>query len=213
MEESKSNSGKKEKIMFTSKRDDNFEVYIMDEDGNNVSNLSQNSSVDYGINWSPDGNKILFYSDRSGNEEIWQMDLNGSNQVNLTNAPSNERNAVYSPDGKTIAFTSDRDNKIKDIYLMDREGKNVRRLTHNKVYCESPEWTKDGNHIIFTLLLKEDNYDKSSNGELFIINISGTNLKRLTYKNGFDSGADFHLMEIRFLFTEDLNMGIWTFMS
>ena len=179
-----------EQIMFTSKRDGNFEVYVMNADSTEVKRLTDNPKTDYGQNWSPDGNFILFYSDRNGNEEIWRMNNDGTNLINLTNSPSSERNAAYSPDGKSIVFTSDRDNKSKDLYLMDSDGNNVKRLTYNKIYCESPIWTKDGQHIIFTLLVQKDSTDRNFNGEIYIVDVNGENQKRLTYKEGFDSGAD-----------------------
>ncbi|MCL9805506.1 DPP IV N-terminal domain-containing protein [Flavobacterium amniphilum] len=204
----------KGKIMFTSKRDGNFDVYLMNDDSTNVVNLTNDPSTDYGLNWSPDGKHILFYSNRSGNEEIWRMNPDGSNPVNLTNAPSNERSATYSPDGKKIVFISDRDEKTNDLYLMNADGSDVKRITTNKSYCESPVWTKDGQNIVFTLEIKEvfkdvkkDNKVKKNkkgkkdkkvakekdevvlNGELFMVNINGNNLRRMTYKSGFDSGA------------------------
>lgn len=176
--------------MFTSKRDGNFEVYLMNDDSTGVTNLSNHTATDYGLNWSPDGKYILFYSDRTGNEEVWRMLNDGTGLTNLTNAPSSERAASYSPDGKTIVFISDRDDKTKDLYLMDKNGKNVRRLTNNKVYCESPEWTIDGKQIVYTMVVQKDTADKKFNGEIFIINIDGSNQKRLTNREGFDSGAD-----------------------
>ena len=205
----------KGKIMFTSKRDGNFEVYLMDDDSTNVVNLTNNASTDYGLNWSPDGKHILFYSNRSGNEDVWRINSDGTNPINLTNATSNERSATYSPDGKTIAFISDRDEKTSDLYLMNADGSDVKRITTNKLYCESPVWTKDGKNILFTLEVKDvikeakkDNKDRKSkntkknkkttkekkedtsfNGELFMVNVNGNNQRRLTYRSGFDSGA------------------------
>lgn len=180
----------KEQIMFTSRRDGNFEVYLINGDTTNVERLTNNEATDYGINWSPDGKYILFYSDRSGNEEVWRMNSDGSFPINLTNAPSSERAASYSPDAKTIVFTSDRDNKTKDLYLMDPDGSNVRRLTYNRVYCESPEWTKDGKQIVFTMVVQKDSTDENFDGEIFIMNADGSTQLRLTHREGFDSGAD-----------------------
>lgn len=190
LSKSDAHSTSKEQLLFTSKRDGNFEVYRMNDDGTNVSNLSNHSATDYGLNWSPDGKYILFYSDRTGNEEVWRMHNDGTNLVNLTHAPSSERAASYSPNGQTIVFTSDRDNKTKDLYLMDSNGANVRRLTNNKVYCESPEWTNDGKQIVYTMLVQRDSTDQNFNGEIFIINADGSNQRRLTNRDGFDSGAD-----------------------
>lgn len=181
----------KGKILFTSTVDGNYEIYSMDANGEARTRLTNNESTDYAFGWSPDGKQILYYSKTGDNNEIWRMNEDGTLKVNLTNHPSNDHTSDWSPDGKTIAFTSDRDTAGADIYLMNSDGSNVRRLTYNRAYCESPSWSLDGKQLIFTLLIKEpEDTSSSSNGELHIINIDGTNQKRLTYKKGYDSGAD-----------------------
>ena len=67
----------------------NIEIYIMDLDGSNQTNLTNTSVRDYSPQFSPDGSKIVFVSNRDGNEEIYIMDSDGSNQIRLTN------NSVY----------------------------------------------------------------------------------------------------------------------
>lgn len=181
---------KNEQILFSSKRDGNFEVYVMNDDSTLVMRLTNNLKTDYALNWSPDGNFILFYSDRSGNEEIWRMKADGTDAINLTNAPSNERSACYSPDGKKIVFISDRDNLTQDLYLMNADGSNTKRITFNKTYCESPVWSNDGKQILFTTEVKSNKDDKSGNGEIVIVQADGSNQQRLTKRVGFDSGAD-----------------------
>ena len=71
-------------IAFRSYRDGNSEIYVMDTDGGNQRNLTNNpGSGDMSPAWSPDGQRIAFNSDRDGNEEIYVMDADGSNQRNL----------------------------------------------------------------------------------------------------------------------------------
>ena len=63
------------KIAFISDRDGNFEIYVMDADGSNPTNLTNNPGRDSFPAWSPDGSKIAFGSDRDGNMEIYVMDI------------------------------------------------------------------------------------------------------------------------------------------
>ncbi len=78
------------KIAFTSDRDFDYEIYVMNADGTNQVNLTNNSERDdMTSTWSPDGNKIAFVSeDDNGNSDIYVMDSNGTNQVNITNTPA-----------------------------------------------------------------------------------------------------------------------------
>ena len=54
------------KIVFDSLRDGNWDIYVMDADGSNQTNISNNSSTDTGPSWSPNGSKIAFISNRDG---------------------------------------------------------------------------------------------------------------------------------------------------
>ena len=124
------------KIAFTSERDRNSEIYVIDADGKNPVRLTREPETDAAPRWSPDGRKIAFYSSRDGNSEIYVMDADGNNLVRLTNDPGWDVVPCWSPDGRKIAFCSDRDGNIAidgnlEIYVMDADGKNTVRLTQS----------------------------------------------------------------------------------
>ena len=83
------------KIAFTTDRDGNEEIYVMDADGSNPTRLTNNSADDGQPAWSPDGSQIAFGSFRDGNPEIYVMDADGSNQTNLTNNPASDRTPAW----------------------------------------------------------------------------------------------------------------------
>jgi Tol biopolymer transport system component len=78
--------GEDGKIAFSSDRDGNREIYVMNaQDGSNQTNLTIDPAFDFDPSWSPDGTKIAFSSDRDGNTEIYVMNAqDGSNQTRLT---------------------------------------------------------------------------------------------------------------------------------
>ena len=63
------------KILFTSARDDNYEVYVMNPDGSEQLNLTQHRAQDVSAIWSPTGEKILFVSDRGGVRDLYYDEL------------------------------------------------------------------------------------------------------------------------------------------
>ena len=67
------------KIIFTSRRDGNFEIYIMNPDGSDQTNLTQHRANDSAPVWSPTGEQILFTSDRGGIADLYLMDADGTN--------------------------------------------------------------------------------------------------------------------------------------
>lgn len=72
------------KLAFITDRDGNFELYVMNADGTNPTNLSNNLATEFYPAWSPLGTKILFSTTRDGNLEIYSMNPDGSSQTRLT---------------------------------------------------------------------------------------------------------------------------------
>jgi len=68
-----------ERIAFASRRDGDFEIFVMNADGTEVRQLTDNDAIDLEPAWSPDGERIAFWSDRYGDSEIFVMDADGSN--------------------------------------------------------------------------------------------------------------------------------------
>ena len=64
-------------IVFHSDQDGDLDVYIMDNDGQNLKNLTQSDASDVLPIWSPDGEYIVFISDRDGDHDVYVMDSDG----------------------------------------------------------------------------------------------------------------------------------------
>jgi len=73
------------------------DIGIMNIDGSNLTNLTNNSYYDHLPEFSPDGSKIVFTSSRDGNSEIYIMNSDGSNQINLSNSPGNDGFPQFQP--------------------------------------------------------------------------------------------------------------------
>ena len=161
------------RIVFSSDRNGDFEIYSMLPDGSDQKRLTTNSSYDDMPAWSPDGKKIAFVSDRDGSPEIYVMNADGSRVRRLTedNGPDNVLPA-WSPDGTRIAFSSDRDGN-REIYVMDADGSNRINLTDDPGYDSSPAWSPDGQRILF-------NSRRDGNLEIYVMDASGANQVRLT---------------------------------
>ena len=96
--------------------------------------------------------KILFTSTRDGNREIYMMNPDGSEQVNLTQHPDADMTAMWSPTGDQILFVSNRQGtRVWDLYLMDADGSNVRRVfkKKSKIGRVTPTWSPDGKRFAY----------------------------------------------------------------
>lgn len=167
------------KIAFTSNLavngipwDGNWDVYTMNPDGSDVTNLTNSPSYDFNSTWSPDGSQIAFTTDRDGNAEIYVMDQFGGNLINLTNNLASDGHPAWSSDGSKIAFRSDR-NGNDEIYVMNFDGTGQTRLTNNAAVDNLPAWSPDGTKIAFSS-------SRSGTYDIYSMNANGTGLKRLT---------------------------------
>jgi Tol biopolymer transport system component len=151
-------------ILFESYRDGNSEVYVMNPDGTQETNLTNDPDSDDSPVWSPDGTKIAFESTRDGNREIYVMDADGSDPTNLTNHPEADYFPAWSPDGEKIAFMTDREvsgpvvlgatAKITiafdvEIFSMNDDGTGQTNLTDDSAWDGYPSWSPDGERIVF----------------------------------------------------------------
>jgi len=165
-------------IVFYSDRDGDYEIYVMNTDGTNVTKLTINTATDATPAWFPDCKKIAFNSDRDGDKEIYVMDTDGTNVVQLTSNTALDREPDISTDGSKIAFVSNRDGDY-EIYVMNTDGTNVTKLTINTAYDTAPAWSPDGSKIAFSS-------DRDGDQEIYVMDADGTNVVRLTRNIGYD---------------------------
>ena len=143
---------------------------------------------------------IAFTSYRDGNAEIYVMKADGSNLLRLTNNPAVDQHPGPSPDGLRIAFSSDRDdpdwstcgtsgkpNCKFDLYVMNIDGSDVRRLTYGTAQDSQPAWSPGGGSIAF--VSTADDPDPTTCGQpgrpacvlnIYRVNVNGSAITRVT---------------------------------
>jgi Tol biopolymer transport system component len=145
-------SGPPHSIAFTSNRDGNNEVYLMDADGLNQSrpttHTTPNPSNDQRPDISPDGSQIVFSSNRDGNFEIFIMNFDGSNlrQLTETSLPTINSWPRWSPDGEWIAFQSGSGTNFQ-IYKIRPDRADLTQVTNYPGFNQFPGWSPDGKRL------------------------------------------------------------------
>ena len=139
------------KILFTSARDGNREVYIMNPDGSEQVRLTQHPKNDLQAVWSPTGEKILFVSDRGGRRDLYTMNPDGANVRRLFKFKTEEWRVypTWSPDGKQIAYMRmNWDKELYPIYTVILGEQKSEELVKEGLY---PAWSPDRMEVAFSI--------------------------------------------------------------
>ncbi len=174
-----------------------YEIFTVGVDGKDMQRLTTSPGYDAEATVSPTGDRIAFTSSRDGDLDIYSMKLDGTDVRRLTTDVGYDGGPVWSPDGKQIAYRgghSDTDAgkaKFKDllakglvrpnqleIFVMDADGSNRRRVTNNGKANFGPFFTPDGKRVIFASNM-DDKAGRSF--DLYLTNLDGTGLERVTY--------------------------------
>ncbi|WP_432411845.1 TolB family protein [Rasiella sp. SM2506] len=166
-------SPKGDKIVFTSMRSGDLELYTMNLDGSNVNQITDELGYDGGAFFSPDGTKLIFRASRPKTEaeikeykdllaqglvqptemELFICDANGSNMKQITRLGNANWSPFFTPDGKKILFSSNFEAERGfpfNLYLIDIDGKNLERVTHGETFDAFPVFSNNGKYLAFS---------------------------------------------------------------
>lgn len=164
-------------ILFVSNMDHKQnEIYLMNLATKIPNRITSNDRLDGSPTFHSDGNRIFYVSfmDRDSsnnitNSEIFLTDTLGSFHNRITNRPGNDGAIDISPDGKTIAWHNFFNGKA-DIYTMNIDGINLKKLTSDSLDNRWPRWTPDGKYIAYTRV--------AENSDIWIMDKKGENKKQ-----------------------------------
>lgn len=163
-------------LMYRSEKGEDNAIYITDLVSNESYSVSD-GSLSMFAEFSPDGNRVLYSSSMEQNFDLVVLDLNDTTdkaQKTVISTKDAELQGTFSPDGMKIAFSSFDINYKSTLKICDSQGKNCKSITSGGS-AYNPKFSPDGTYLAFV-------WDKSGSFELYICDIDGSNIKRLTSK-------------------------------
>jgi Tol biopolymer transport system component len=171
-------------IAFHSNRNGNLDIFILDPETYEVTQVTTSEEADGYAAWSPDGTRLVYQCTINEGREICIIDVTGENLVQLTENDRFDGLPDWSPDGTRIVFASTRDEEKEELYIMQGDGSEVRRLTERPNSIDTdPKWSPDGEFILFES-------DEGGDFEVCLIRVDGTGLECLTDNELEDRSPD-----------------------
>jgi TolB protein len=165
-----STSGKK--IVFTSTRDGDLDIYSMDANGKNARRLTNELGYDGGPFYSRDGKQIVYRAHHPQTDkdkadylgllknnlirpttlELFVMNADGTNKRQVTRNGKANFAPYFFPDGRRIIFASNMDDpkgRNFDLYTINVDGSGLERVTDNDTFDGFPMFSPDGKKLVF----------------------------------------------------------------
>jgi len=169
-------------LALTLRKSGNPDIFTIDINGRIIEQLTSHWTIETSPTFSPDGTKMAFVSNRSGNPQIYVKDLNTGEEERITFDLKYCTSPVWSKTNK-IAFSVMENGNI-NIYTINPDGSNMRRLTEGNGNNEDPCWSPDGRYLVFSSNRDGGGYN------LYIMNANGQNQRRITFLKGDNTAPD-----------------------
>ncbi len=161
-------------IVFSSRVGRFKELFIMDMDGSNLRQLTNDRGLAISASWNPNGRELIYTSYRDRIPEIYTMDLASRRFQRITRGAPLELGATFTPPDARNFVVSRSVGRESDLVMMDRGGTILRKLTSGGGIDVSPDYSPDGRQIVFCS-------DRAGGPQIYVMNSDGSNARRISY--------------------------------
>jgi len=137
------------RLAFVANRTGHKEIYLVDADGGNQTQLTRDGLISVSPRLSPDGRRLAYTGYQSGYADVYEIDLGSGSRRRIMKYPGTNSGATYSPDSSRFAVTLSKDGN-PELYVTSSSGDSPRRLTMTPGVESSPTWSPDGSELIYS---------------------------------------------------------------
>jgi Tol biopolymer transport system component len=125
------------------------DIWVMNADGTDQNQLTNDPEQDSLPAWSADGIRIAFRRGSTPASQIWIMDSDGENEEMIIDLPGTDSAPAFSPDGAKLAFSHRPFDEDFDIYIANADGSGPVPITSNDTFDSLPSWSPDATRLAF----------------------------------------------------------------
>ncbi|MEE8368326.1 MAG: Tol-Pal system beta propeller repeat protein TolB [Thermoanaerobaculia bacterium] len=170
------------------------EIFLMDYDGWNQRAITGHQTISLSPDWGPDSKEVAYVSYFSGAPGIYLADLISGLKSPVVTSGNLNISPAYSPDQKRFAFARSLGDGNSEIFVADRDGSNLKQLTHSSGIDTNPAWSPTGREIAFTS-------SRSGTPQIYIMDAEGASLRRITFEGTYNDGAEWSPTAARLVYS------------
>jgi TolB protein len=157
-----------------------YSLIVADQDGFNEHKIMESTDPIMSPAWSPDSRRLAYVSFEGDRSSIFIQTLRTGNRVQVSSRAGVNGAPAFSPDGRKLVVTlSDADGNL-DIYTLDINSRQTKRITTHRAIDTEGSWSPDGSSIYFTS-------DRSGGPQIYRVSSNGGSAERVTFEGGYNA--------------------------
>jgi TolB protein len=157
-----------------------YSLIVADQDGFNEHKIMESTDPIMSPAWSPDSRRLAYVSFEGDRSSIFIQTLRTGSRIKVSSRAGVNGAPAFSPDGrKLVATLSDADGNL-DIYTLDINSRQTKRITTHRAIDTEGSWSPDGNTLYFTS-------DRSGGPQIYRVSANGGAAERVTFEGGYNA--------------------------
>ncbi len=157
-----------------------FSLIVSDQDGENEHTIMESTDPIMSPAWSPDSRRLAYVSFEGNHSSVFIQTLRTGNRIQVSSKPGINGAPAFSPDGRKLVITLGGIDGNLDIYVLDINSRQTRRVTTHRAIDTEGSWSPDGRHIYFTS-------DRGGGPQIYRMPANGGTPERITFEGSYNA--------------------------